>query len=255
MKNEISDSWYEDFFKGINCEIWEKAIPIDLTLQEVDFLLSELNLQPGQSILDIPCGNGRHAIELAKRGYHVTGVDISEKFISSLSDKINSSGLDIKVIQADILSVRLNTSFSAAICMGNSFGYFSIEKMSLFVEKVSACLMPGSKFIINSGMVAESILPNFLNYAQNKSYTVDTISMEVTNTYFADEGYMTSDLLYKKEGRSEEHSFKHYVFTLGEVIRLLQLHGLRTIATYSSTTKTNFKLGDRQVYIVAEKEG
>lgn len=253
--NEIADNWYEDFFTGINCEVWEKAIPIDITVQEVDFLLGELNLQPGEYILDIPCGYGRHSIELAKRGYHVTGVDISETFIKSLSGRISSESLNINAIHADILSVKLNKSFSAAICLGNSFGYFSIDKMGLFVEKVSACLSPGSKFVINSGMIAECILPNFLNYAQNKTYTVDTISMEVTNTYCANESYMTSKLRYKRDGKSEEHSFKHYVLTLGEVIRLLKSHGLRTTATYGSTAKANFKLGDPQVYIVAEKKG
>ena len=80
MVNEISDNWYEDFFQGINCEIWENAIPPELTKLEVDFLVNELNLQQGQHILDMPCGFGRHAIELSKRGFTVTGIDISETF-------------------------------------------------------------------------------------------------------------------------------------------------------------------------------
>ena len=58
MLKEISDNWYEDFFQGINCELWGNAIPPDVTKQEVDFLLRELNLQKGQKILDIPCGFG-----------------------------------------------------------------------------------------------------------------------------------------------------------------------------------------------------
>jgi len=57
----------------------------------------------------------------------------------------------------------------------------------------------------------------------------------------------------QKEGRTEEHAFKHYVFTLAEVKRLLQAYGLTTIATYSSPSKTEFNLGDQQVYIVAKK--
>ena len=78
--------------------------------------------------------------------------------------------------------------------------------------------------------------------------------MEVTNTYNANGSYMISNLMYTKEGKTEEHSFKHYVFTVGEVIRLLKLFGLSTIATYGSTLKEQYKLGDKQVYIVAEKE-
>ena len=254
MVNEISDNWYEDFFQGINCEIWEKAIPTAVTKQEVDFLLSELYLQKGQHILDIPCGFGRHAIELSKKGFNVTGIDISETFIKGLTEKIISEKLNIKVIQADILTIQLNGKFSGAVCLGNSFGYFNIDRMKLFVEKVSSSLETGSKFIINSGMIAESILPNFLNYSKNKSYNVENITMDVTNIYNVEDSYMRSNLLYTKEGKTEEHSFKHYVFTLGEVKRLLKLYGLTTIATYSSTSKEEYNLGDRQVYIVAKKE-
>jgi cyclopropane fatty-acyl-phospholipid synthase-like methyltransferase len=254
MVNEIADNWYESFFQGINCEVWENAIPNDITKQEVDFLLSELNLQQGQHILDIPCGFGRHATEFSKRGFHVTGVDISDTFIKSLHGRISAERLNIKAVHADILTLQLNQKFSGAVCLGNSFGYFNIDKMKVFVEKVSSSLEAGSKFIINSGMVAESILPNFLNYAKNKSYTVGNITMEVTNIYNASDSYMVSNLLYTKEGKSEEHYFKHYVFTLGEVKRLLKLYGLSTIATYSSTSKTDYNLGDQQIYIVAEKE-
>jgi cyclopropane fatty-acyl-phospholipid synthase-like methyltransferase len=254
MIKEIKDNWYEDFFQGINCELWEKAIPTDVTMQEVDFLLGELNLQKGQHILDIPCGFGRHAIELSKRGFNVTGVDISATFIKGLAERIISEKLHIRAIQADILSIQLNEQFSGAVCLGNSFGYFNIDKMKLFVEKVSSSLEAGSKFIINSGMTAESILPNFLHYAKNKTYHVGNITMVVTNIYNMEDSYMTSNLLYTKEGKREEHSFKHYVFTLGEVKRLLKLYGLKTIATYSSTSKEEFKLGDQQVYLVARKE-
>ncbi len=77
--------------------------------------------------------------------------------------------------------------------------------------------------------------------------------MDITNVYFAEDSYMVSNLLYTKEGRTEEHSFKHYVFTLGEVKRLLKLYGLNTIATYSATSKVEYKLGGQQIYIVAQK--
>jgi cyclopropane fatty-acyl-phospholipid synthase-like methyltransferase len=254
MANQISDNWYEDFFQGINCEIWEKAIPIEVTKQEVDFLLNELDLKKGAHILDIPCGFGRHAIEFSKKGFNVTGIDISETFIKGLTENIVSQKLNITATLADILSIELNEKFSGAVCLGNSFGYFSMDKMKLFIKKVSLSLEMGAKFIINSGMVAESILPNFVNYSKHNSYNVGNIKMAVTNIYNAADSYMSSHLLYTKEDKTEEHSFKHYVFTLAEIIRLLQLYGLSTIATYSSVTKEDYKLGDRQVYIVAKKE-
>ena len=140
-----------------------------MTQQEVDFLLSEFDLQPGQHIVDIQCGFGRQAVELAKTGFNVTGVDISQTFIQGFAEKINSERLEIKAIQTDILSVQLNEKFSGAVCMGNSFGYFNFDSMKLFLKKISSSLKTGSKFIINSGMIAESILLNFAHYSENKN--------------------------------------------------------------------------------------
>lgn len=250
MTKEISDNWYEDFFQGINCELWEKAVSPEWTEQEVDLLISELNINQRKHILDIPCGFGRHSIELAKRGYQVTGVDISETFIKSLDEKVKTEKLPVNAIQADLLSIKLNSTFSGAICMGNSFGYFNVDKMKTFIEKVSSSLEPGSRFIINSGMIAESILPNF---SKNRSFTAGNITMDITNTYRVDDSCIVSSILYTKENKTEEHSFKHYVFTLGEVKRLLELFGLKTIATYSSPAREEYNMGDPQIYIVAEK--
>ncbi|MEO6837961.1 MAG: hypothetical protein ABI185_06210 [Ginsengibacter sp.] len=78
--------------------------------------------------------------------------------------------------------------------------------------------------------------------------------MDVTNVYHVEDSYMVSNLLYTKEDKTEEHSYKHYVFTLGGVKRLLKLYGLHTIATYRSTFREAYKIGDQQVYIVNQKE-
>jgi cyclopropane fatty-acyl-phospholipid synthase-like methyltransferase len=250
MTNDVKDNWYEDFFQGINCELWQKAVSPEWTTQEVNFLIEELGIRPGQHLLDIPCGFGRHSIEFARRGIFVTGVDLSKSFIAELTKKVNDENLSVEPILADILKMNLTQKFPAAICMGNSFGYFSFDKMEIFVEKISTALETGARFIINSGMIAESILPNF---ARNKSFTFDNIKMDITNTYCTDDSFMISDIDYTKENKTETHSFKHYVFTLSEVKRLLKKYDLEVIATFNSPAKTEFHLGDPQVYIVAEK--
>ena len=144
MTNKINDNWYEDFFKGINCELWEKAVSADWTKLEVDFLQKELGTEKGSHILDIPCGFGRHSIEFAKRGFQVTGVDISETFVKNLNEKVKNENLNITVLKADVLDVSFTEKFNGAVCLGNSFGYFDFEKMKVFVERVSVSLNRGA---------------------------------------------------------------------------------------------------------------
>ena len=61
-------NWFETFFEGLALDMWRGAMTREQTVREADFLASSLELQPGMSVLDVPCGNGRHAMELAQRG-------------------------------------------------------------------------------------------------------------------------------------------------------------------------------------------
>ncbi len=105
-----------------------------------------MNVKRGANILDIPCGTGRLALQLAKKGFNVTGVDISEGFITGLTEKVKEDSLSIEVIRENILSLELTGSLDGAYCAGNSFGYFDYEGMSVFVKKVAACLKPRSYY-------------------------------------------------------------------------------------------------------------
>lgn len=247
----IKNNWYEDFFTGLNVEMWERAATPEWTEQEVTFLTDVLDCPPGSHLLDIPCGFGRHALTLAKRGFSITGIDLSTEFLANLTNSIRAGSLSIEVIQGDITTTRFSTSFDGAYCMGNSFGYVDYEGMTHFVRNVSEALKPGARFVINSGLLAESILTHFPTTGQ---YVLGDLTMDISNTYVVEESYMATELTYTKGNRTETHPFKHYVYTLAEVKRLLEQYGLQTIATYNSTEKSPYQLGDQQVYLVAERK-
>jgi cyclopropane fatty-acyl-phospholipid synthase-like methyltransferase len=141
--------------------MWEKAGTKEWTDAEVAFILDVLNVPKGSNILDVPCGTGRHSIELAKKGFQVTAIDISTEFINGLRKKVDEQHLEIDVIHANIVMHEITGMFDGAICLGNSFGYFQFEDMQAFVQKVASVLKPGAKWIINSGLAAESFLAKF----------------------------------------------------------------------------------------------
>src|SRR6266851_1354723 len=64
-------NWFEDFFHGIANDLWRKAVTAEQTRAEADFLQRTLGKK--RRLLDVPCGNGRHSLELARRGCHMTG--------------------------------------------------------------------------------------------------------------------------------------------------------------------------------------
>jgi 2-polyprenyl-3-methyl-5-hydroxy-6-metoxy-1,4-benzoquinol methylase len=87
------------------------------TKAEIDFLLSLFALPAGSTVLDVGCGTGRHAVELAKRGYRVTGVDLSEGMLNVARAKAAVEDVDVKFVQADATAFATEEWFDAAICL------------------------------------------------------------------------------------------------------------------------------------------
>ena len=93
------------------------------TEQETDALIDALGLEPGQRVLDVGCGPGRHALALAARGFVVVGVDISETFVHLAVTAAADADLDATFLVADARRLRFDNEFDAALslCQG-AFG-------------------------------------------------------------------------------------------------------------------------------------
>jgi SAM-dependent methyltransferase len=117
--------WYEqDSF-------WEIVEPFMFAQQlwsdapaEVDKVIALLGLQPGMSVLDLCCGVGRHALEFARRGYQVIGVDRTQVYLDKARRQATSEGLEIDFILADMRTFCKPGAFDAIINLFTSFGYF-----------------------------------------------------------------------------------------------------------------------------------
>jgi SAM-dependent methyltransferase len=87
------------------------------TVQEIDFLWDALGLESGQRLLDVGCGPGRHALELARRGIDVVGVDASDEFLTLARAQARSDGLDVHFELLDVRDLAYAAEFDVAICL------------------------------------------------------------------------------------------------------------------------------------------
>lgn len=109
-------SEWEEFFDA-HAPIYEDNIFTKNTLQEVDFLIEELAVKKGGSILDVGCGTGRHSIELARRGYAVSGVDLSSEMLARAKAAARSAGVNVNWVHSDATSFSLPDKYDGAICL------------------------------------------------------------------------------------------------------------------------------------------
>src|SRR5438067_1421400 len=268
----IPSNWFEDFFHGVTLDLWRKAIPPSQTNAEVEFLAVHLNCQSGAHVLDVPCGNGRLSFELAKRGFRVTGVDISEEFIeearevaaSVINPSAHADGTDDvarascawtsetpvpQFILADMRNLDGEAVYDGAYCFGNSFAFLGHAETENFLKALARTLKPGARFIVHTGMAAESVLPDF---EEQSSHEIGDIALTIKERYNAAESCIDSEYVFDQNGKIESRFAREWIYTVGEMRRMLERAGFSILDLYSSLKCEPYKLGSRELFIVSE---
>ncbi|MCI0633966.1 MAG: class I SAM-dependent methyltransferase [Actinobacteria bacterium] len=121
------------------------------TDQEVDFLDGELELAPGQRVLDVGCGPGRHALALARRGLRVTGVDLSPDFVALARAAACEEGLEARFEVGDVRELAYDSEFDAAICLcQGGFGLLGGHDDADIIERIVRAVRPGGAVAITA---------------------------------------------------------------------------------------------------------
>jgi SAM-dependent methyltransferase len=249
MERDMSSHWYETFFNGLALEFWRHAVTPEMTRADADFLMNRLALAPGAHVLDVPCGNGRHALELAGRGVRVTGVDIAADFVREARAHDMAA---LRFELGDMRALSFDAEFDAGYCFGNSFGYTDHRGTQAFLSAVSRALRIGAPFALDTGTAAESLLPTL---RPSFSMSVNGLSMTVENTYVADQSRLDTEYTFARgEEREAKHS-RHHVHTVAEIGRLLDAVHLRVEGIWSSPSGDPFAVGSRRLLLVARKTG
>ncbi len=143
--------WYEALFANYGKQ-YDKQEYTTGTAGEVDFIEAEINCNRSTRILDIGCGTGRHSIELARRGYPVVGIDLSESMLARARDKARSSGVAVEFLQADARHLQFHGEFDLAImlCEGG-FALMETDEMNFMILQSAAnALRETGKFIFTT---------------------------------------------------------------------------------------------------------
>ena len=147
----MNKQWYEAHFENYGKK-YDSESYTQGTDGECDFIEREINFDKSLKILDVGCGTGRHAIELSKRGYNVTGIDLSESQLKRAKEKAAENNLTIDFQRQDARSLPFNNEFDVAIMLcGGGFSLMETDEMNFEILKnVTKSLKPQAKFIFNA---------------------------------------------------------------------------------------------------------
>jgi 2-polyprenyl-3-methyl-5-hydroxy-6-metoxy-1,4-benzoquinol methylase len=172
--------WYETLFENY-AKSYDLENYIQGTVGEVDFIEQELCFDKSKNILDIGCGTGRHAIELARRGYKVTGVDLSKAQLERAKEKAKDSKLEVEFIQKDARELEFEGLFDAAImiCEG-AFSLMETDEMNFkILQNAADALKENGKFIFTTLNALFA-----LYHAEEKSQNRSQIELLLNNNRF-----------------------------------------------------------------------
>jgi len=143
--------WYEELFENYGIK-YDKEVYTQGTVGECDFIEKEIGHNKKTRILDIGCGTGRHSIELARRGYSIVGIDLSESQLKRAREKASEQKLKIDLQQHDARKLPFKNEFDLAVmlCEG-SFPLMETDEMNFqILRNASNALKPGGKLIFTT---------------------------------------------------------------------------------------------------------
>ncbi|MFN8006348.1 MAG: class I SAM-dependent methyltransferase [Terriglobia bacterium] len=246
-------NWYEELFNQDYDRIYLRTFTAEKNRSEVDFIVSALTLSPGARVLDVACGHGRHAIELAKRGYTVVGIDLSPRFIEMAKKAASEKGLsNVDFLTCDMRRFHFATPFDAAFLYFTSFGYFSDEENKEVLKQVAQSLVKEGRLLIetvnrdwtihrveNQPRRWDEIEPDFF-LLEDIGFNAHTSRIHTKRIIF-DHG----------TPRSVEYDIKLYTHT--ELEDMLEAVGFQVIATYGNKDSSPYAVSSPRMIIVAKR--
>jgi len=146
--DEPAPDWWRSWFGPSYLSLYDSYL-LERTPIEADRLEVLLDLHPPARILDLGCGQGRHGIELGRRGYEVTGVDLSDYLLDVAAARARAAGVRLRLLKGDMREPLAGARFDCALSLFTSFGYFRDEADDRKVLRAAAgMLRPGGQFLL-----------------------------------------------------------------------------------------------------------
>ena len=244
--------WHEqdEFWRDTQSVMFSEE-RLSKTPEEIDRVVSLLELHPGMMILDMCCGVGRHSLELARRGYKVTGVDRTESYLDAARRKAKAENLEVELLLSDIREFSRPESFDVTINMFTSFGYFEDpDDDRKSATNLYESLKPGGVLIME--MMGKEIIARIFqerDWHETEDGTLVLEERKVTRDW----GWMENRWIMIRGNERREQHFCHRPYSAAELTGLLLDCGFSAAQAYGGIDGSPYDHQAKRLVVVARK--
>lgn len=243
-------AWFEDYFTRDWMRFRDADLMKSKALSEVDFLEDALGISPPARILDIGCGFGRHAIELACRGYTVTGLDLSADLLQEAEEAGEKRGASAEWLEMDMRKMDFVSQFDAAVCLYTSFGYFNDAENLDVLKRISRALTSGGRLVLD----VENRDGLLLRYQSRDWYRTREGDIVLEDRRFDPvKGRQTTEMMLVGPDQSVSRTIDIRWYSVPELENILTDSGLQVEALYGALDGSAYDLSSWRLVIVARK--
>ena len=214
----------------------------------IDNLCNYLNPQAGSSMLDIACGKGRHAIYLNKKGYDVTGIDLSYSSIKHAKQFENEK---LRFFQHDMRNLLYINYFDYAFNLFTSFGYFENDRDNINALKSFRKSIKKDGVLVLDYFNSEKIISNL---TEKEVKSIEGIDFNISKK--VEKGRIIKSIGFEHKNR--KHNYKEDVkaFSFADFERMFKLSGFRINEYFGSYSLAPFdaKKSDRLIFICSKAD-
>lgn len=237
LEQHLPSEWWRKLFNALYVKTDGDVVEnSENTRREVDFLIAAAAVQPHSAILDLCCGQGRHVLELARRGFkNVMGVDRSRYLIRLARKRAQTEALSVVFKEGDARNPRLpESSFDCVAIMGNSFGYFSNkqddEKVLATVGKM---LRPSGQIVLDitdGAYMAEHFERRSWEWIDEHHFVCRERSISADRERLISREVIVND----EQGVIADQFYAERLYTRDGITRLLEKIGFRNVRHHGS---------------------
>lgn len=219
---------------------------------EVNQVLDLLGDTPSKAaILDMGCGIGRHALEFARKGFRVTGVDRTDAYLDKAKAQAASQGLNVEWVLADMRQFRRADDFDAAVNLLTSFGYFPDPAQDrCVVDNLFASLKPGGCLVMD--LMGKEVLARIFqqrDWHEEPDGTLVLEEREIKDNW----GWIDVRWTILRGSKRREYRFGHRLYSADKLRRLLADTGFTAVEAYGTLAGTPYDHQAERLVIVARK--